>query len=1098
MPDPTADPTPLAPPAVPSNPPASPASLAANGRGTAGSLLLSSLLAVVIGSGLVLGTWIFLYGWPAKRTAHVDGGSIFVHGPQVYTRERLVNDRYQEDSWLNGMLERSTRERFGYTASRASTSSSTRSVGLNATAGLPGAPPSPAPSQPPLQTQPKTVNPPADGLAAIEFSEQPTFRLQATRAYREQIRTMLIENQLDDRHDLHGNTLYRLRFDATILPNEGSQAAAQIEILIDPPALNSLPEAIQKGAPSLKQFNEWIDAWRDLYFRWGSNLELRLEEEAVTRTNKYENGRFGPDDYDMLLGRLRSSVLLIAKDIDETQQRFEKSHVQLEPPTKTTEELTPVERTQLKYINAMRSCLESTYKRAGEKLAELKGSLPDADKRDPVVVNHAKDLREFREAFVRGVTTNAGIPIEQLEAHAKYRDRINELLYLRRTLVQLTDTGECDKIPYQAPIAFASTPLQRVGAVPAPATTPTQLAPAPDPAPAAAPGQTQAPPAQPVQAVAPTIPPAPAAAPPIQTQAPPADPAPAVVSAPVQTQVPAQTQGKPLAEATPPAPATQAPLLIAAATPTTVSQPLGNLTNNAAQESQRMIDAAQLRRRLLDSEFWPRIYKAVTGVDEWIDDIHDMAPRPGQTFDVTPQSLGRFAKIVWDPQRSRRAFQVKELILPINVAAELSCLPVAVFGESELFNHQEMTVDKDGKESVPNAVPLFIPRKQVSELRKAAPDLNPKPLLERAYKDLIQKAKEAPKASQQQVRFDPCYFQTVAFDVPVGLFNFAMKLGKAKEVYTYSISTAEPDELIANRVRNDLIRELGVQATMNNLTQSALSTEARVRAQDEMTKFLRFDSVQRSVFGYGRKASQAKIGWHVLPRDLQATEDGSDRPYLAPKQIPMTALVSLPAWWEKISLTVSRAWVDGQGKVTRLPDEDQGKPAYPIDLPTNFETLDASLFTNADSGPVLIDWQLPRLAVRPCLPFSVTLLGRRLWRSTVVTLAGERANRVLVMPNMNGIIATFERAPLPGNLSENDQGYYAQLTVWTSQGHVHLPRLIRFEPPLPQYAGKEACPKDGLAPEATAAQAAAQAAAALKAAPPGTTPQQPIPQPPKP
>ena len=273
MPEPITDPS-LVSPAVPASPSAR---------------LLSLLAAIVVVGGLALGIWTFVYGWPAKWTTRVDGGGIFVHGPQVYTRERLVNDRYQEDSWLNSMLERSTTERFGYTASRVATSSSTRTGDLTLTAGQPGAPSTP------VQPQAQAGKPSAEGQAAIEIAERPTFRLQATRAYREQIRTMLIENQLDDRHDLHGNTLYRLRFDATILPNEGSQAAAQIEILIDPPALNSLPEAIQKGNPSLEQFNAWIDAWRDLYFRWGSNLELRLEEEAVTRTSKYENGRFSPD-----------------------------------------------------------------------------------------------------------------------------------------------------------------------------------------------------------------------------------------------------------------------------------------------------------------------------------------------------------------------------------------------------------------------------------------------------------------------------------------------------------------------------------------------------------------------------------------------------------------------------------------------------------------------------------------------------------------------------------------------------------------------------------------------------------------------------------
>jgi hypothetical protein len=274
-----------------------------------------------------------------------------------------------------------------------------------------------------------------------------------------------------------------------------------------------------------------------------------------------------------------------------------------------------------------------------------------------------------------------------------------------------------------------------------------------------------------------------------------------------------------------------------------------------------------------------------------------------------------------------------------------------------------------------------------------------------------------------------------------------------------------------------------VQARLNNMAQGNLPVGAGLKAQEEIAKFLRFDTVQRSVFGYGEKAAQAKIGWQVLPRDQAPGED--EKPYLAPKQIPMTALISLPAWWDKVTLTVNRAWIDGQGRVSRI---DPGKPlpSYSIDLPTNFETLDASLFANADTGPVLIDWQIPRLAVRPCQPFSVTLIGRRLWRSTVVTLAGERANRVVVMPNMNGIIATFDKAPRPGNLPDKDDAaappdYYAQLTIWTSQGHVHLPRLIKVERVSPS---DQACTRQAEAPPKTPPPATPPPATPPPATPP--------------
>jgi len=59
--------------------------------------------------------------------------------------------------------------------------------------------------------------------------------LRALLVYREQIRSLMIENQLDDRHDLRGNSLYRLRFDATVLPGGNTRASAKVTISVLPP-----------------------------------------------------------------------------------------------------------------------------------------------------------------------------------------------------------------------------------------------------------------------------------------------------------------------------------------------------------------------------------------------------------------------------------------------------------------------------------------------------------------------------------------------------------------------------------------------------------------------------------------------------------------------------------------------------------------------------------------------------------------------------------------------------------------------------------------------------------------------------------------------
>jgi hypothetical protein len=468
--------------------------------------------------------------------------------------------------------------------------------------------------------------------------------------------------------------------------------------------------------------------------------------------------------------------------------------------------------------------------------------------------------------------------------------------------------------------------------------------------------------------------------------------------------------------------------------------------SNVPPRSVQLIDAAQLRRRLLDSEFWPRIYKAVTGVDDSMDQVVDRS----DLRILTPPSLQRFADVVWEPQRARRVFQVKEITQALAVASDVTCLPIATYGPSERF-------------IAAGGVPLYVPRAQVGLVKAAAKDMELDWLMDKASSELRDRAKEADALKQQSLLVNPCDFRQIRIDVPVGLFNFAKRLSQANEIYTYSISPTEPDELVANRIRSDVLREFAVSATVNELAKGNTSLGAGLKQQEDLSKFLRMDTTQRSVFGYGERSDKAKIGWRVLPHDPPPAGQPGDQAYLAPRQIPMTALISLPAWWPKVTLTVVRKWIDPQGVATAIPGPE---PNYPIDLPTNFETLDASLFANANIGPVLIDWQIPKLEARPCRPFSVTLIGRRLWRSTVVTLAGERASRVLVMPNMNGIIATFEQAPRPGNLGDktlgdkpDDKPYLAQLTVWTSQGHVHLPRLIKFEPSALPPGVDENCKK---------------------------------------
>jgi hypothetical protein len=67
--------------------------------------------------------------------------------------------------------------------------------------------------------------------------------------------------------------------------------------------------------------------------------------------------------------------------------------------------------------------------------------------------------------------------------------------------------------------------------------------------------------------------------------------------------------------------------------------------------------------------------------------------------------------------------------------------------------------------------------------------------------------------------------------------------------------------------------------------------------------------------------------------------------------------------------------------------------------------------------------------LRACEPGSVIIRGSQLWRSTVVTLGGQQADEISVLPNMKGIIARFYGVEPSISGSED-------LYLWTSEGEV--------------------------------------------------------------
>jgi hypothetical protein len=192
-------------------------------------------------------------------------GLILIDTPQVYTRERLVNDRFREAAWLERRLEHTddllNQRRFGQadlflTAIRDLKLHASKVESANDDTSSAAA----APATPSQDLQPS----PQD-----EFDD--------VLRYREAIRESLMGTQLDDRHDIAGNTIYRLNFRATILPEPGLKKLGAIVVTLNQPNT----EEQTKEDPSF---------YFDLLYDWRDELQRQIIDLVDDKTNTILKG----------------------------------------------------------------------------------------------------------------------------------------------------------------------------------------------------------------------------------------------------------------------------------------------------------------------------------------------------------------------------------------------------------------------------------------------------------------------------------------------------------------------------------------------------------------------------------------------------------------------------------------------------------------------------------------------------------------------------------------------------------------------------------------------------------------------------------------
>ena len=178
---------------------------------------------------------LLVFGFLFERAGLIDlilpstDAQIFIDSPQVYTRERLVNDRFREQAWLEKQLQdlKDNENLIASVEQRVSVATFLTSELAKEVDGKPPPPELLKERVSELQTLLKNVSG-AGQPASVLFPD----RFRKNQGYREIVRRALIENELDDRHDLGSNSLYLFKFGAAIIPESRTTSPVKIAMTL--------------------------------------------------------------------------------------------------------------------------------------------------------------------------------------------------------------------------------------------------------------------------------------------------------------------------------------------------------------------------------------------------------------------------------------------------------------------------------------------------------------------------------------------------------------------------------------------------------------------------------------------------------------------------------------------------------------------------------------------------------------------------------------------------------------------------------------------------------------------------------------------------
>lgn len=167
------------------------------------------------------------------------------------------------------------------------------------------------------------------------------------------------------------------------------------------------------------------------------------------------------------------------------------------------------------------------------------------------------------------------------------------------------------------------------------------------------------------------------------------------------------------------------------------------------------------------------------------------------------------------------------------------------------------------------------------------------------------------------------------------------------------------------------------------------------------------------------RQKQTTVSWVVLPNDAGLW--GSR--HIA-KSIPLSAIVSLPSWWPGVQIITETCWLRPRNmhddsnrsmcpKGEKAQETARRHTEQTLPLPYNLEDVLPKLGFFLIRYPYIDRFEASDMVLESGREVQLRITGKRLWKNPMVRLGEQWHTRVEVLPDMRGVVATFKcLAPL--------------------------------------------------------------------------------------